>query len=90
MRFDGEIIQGCPYKIIGNAPLEMLSYYADWEKGHTPVTMGRAPWLTTRFIQGMHHVRACVRDAEHEYAEAQRKKVDVRRNPRAVTGGPRG
>ena len=42
----------------------MVQYHSDWEKGHTPVTTGRAPWLTVPFVQAMHCISSLVRAEE--------------------------
>lgn len=31
-----------------------MALYDDWQAGHTPVTLGRAPWVTDPFWQAMH------------------------------------
>lgn len=36
---------------------DVANFYADWEQGHSPVTTGQAPWLPSKFVQGMHFVR---------------------------------
>ena len=50
----------------------MLSHYSDWDNGHTPVTTGRAPWLTLPFIQAMHETRNAI-SRENELARERHK-----------------
>lgn len=53
----------------------MLTWAEDWELGHTPVTMGRAQWLTVPFIQAMHVVKSTRNQQRREAVARREKKV---------------
>lgn len=51
----------------------MIRQYNDWDRGHTPVTTGRAQWLPSPFLQAMHAVRAAVNTCNAEAREKARR-----------------
>jgi len=53
----------------------MLAYFADWELGIHPVSVGRAPWLPSPFMHAMHEVRSA--------QTAERNEAIRRANARA-------
>lgn len=54
----------------------MILAHNDWEAGHSPVTLGRAPWLPAVYAEGVHEVASVVRRCN---AEA-RMRADQRRS----------
>ena len=63
----------CPRIGLGPEVFEMVAHFNDWDNGHTPVTTGRAPWLTGPFIDAMHAVRNAVNDCNAEARARARK-----------------
>lgn len=59
----------------------MLAAFQDWKIGHSPVSMGRAPWLPVPFLQAMHHIAATNAAEEVAFHDRMRKK-------RQAFGGP--
>ena len=59
----------------------MISAHNDWESGHTPVTLGHAPWVPTLYRDAVREVAAAVRraaDAARSRAAAQARSRDFR------------
>lgn len=69
----GQFLTGCLYNAVPSESFEMVAYHGDWEKGHNPVSTGRAPWLPSPFIQGMHTTRAYI--AEETMAASERARL---------------
>ena len=64
---DGEWRADCPHEVIPAWACEVLAAADDYEKGHTPVTQGRAPWLPGAYLE-------CVGKARIELNRQRAKK----------------
>lgn len=83
MVIDGErFIDRCPVQEIGEEAWTMIACYNDFDAGHTPVTMGRAPWLPSPFVQAMHAIRHAVNDGNTQH----RKRLEEKNRPRGPHG----
>ncbi len=71
-------LPGCPRDTFPAETYQIVSAWAAYMKGHTPVTLGRAPWLPGVFEDAVNEVQAAHAQGEREAAErrnASRKKA---------------
>lgn len=57
----------------------MIGAYNNWENGHSPVSLGRAPWLPLQFTQAMDEIRRAVGDNNERAVEREKAKRAARR-----------
>lgn len=67
------MVDECPTEVLPRWVFEAAAEFQDYELGHTPVTTGRAPWLTGFYQAAMRTFRTAVNEKKAEQAEAKVK-----------------